>query len=136
VLFRSVYEFLRQYGNTMFGNSLRQTWLDYLAKQGDWAGFIQAYTPQKSAALQCYYVQARLAIRQATQEALEEAKQLWLVVGKSQPTACNVAFDYLAQSGILTTELIWQRIELDMAKYNLIFFINTFLSFTNSSNLG
>lgn len=114
-----VYEFLRQYGNTMFGNSLRQTWLDYLAKQGDWAGFIQAYTPQKSAALQCYYVQARLAIRQATQEALEDGKKLWLLVDKSQPTACNVAFNYLAQSGILTTELIWQRIELAMAKNNL-----------------
>lgn len=113
-----VYEFLKLYGNSAYGNSLRQVWLKHLAEQSDWVGFMQAYAPQKDTALQCYSVQARLFTKQSIQAALAEAKELWLV-GKAQPAVCEVAFDYLSQSPLWSSDLAWQRIRLAMRKGNL-----------------
>lgn len=110
-----VREFINQYGKTAFGDALRPDWLYLLAKQRDWTTFLQVYTPQKSTDLQCFYAQARLDTGQATQEALQDTKNLWLV-GKSQSKACDIAFDYLARSPLMNDTLIWERIGLAMDK--------------------
>ena len=113
-----IQEFLNRYGNTYFGNSLRRNWLKQLAKQGDWTNFIQAYTPQKATILQCYYAQARLTTGQQSQEAIRDTQALWLV-GKSQPNACDSAFEYLYQNGQVNDTMLWERINLAMQKGRL-----------------
>ena len=110
--------FLTQYGNTYFGELLRRDWLKQLVLADDWATFVQFYTPQKSVRLQCYYAQARIMTRRDTKAALDDAKKLWLV-GKSQPKTCDLAFEYLYQSGLINEALIWKRIGLAMAKGRL-----------------
>ncbi len=107
--------FLQQHGNTAFGESLRNNWLYILAKQENWSTFINTYVPQKSTGLQCLYTVARLKTDRDTEQALEDAKGLWLV-GKSQPNACDTAFDYLYASPLINDDLLWQRIRLAMAK--------------------
>ncbi|MEN8215972.1 MAG: transglycosylase SLT domain-containing protein [Pseudomonadota bacterium] len=110
--------FLKRYGDTYFGKKLRQDWLNLLAGNRDWAGFVQDYTPQKSTSFQCHYAYARLMIRQNTQSAISDAKKLWLV-GKSQPNACTPLFDYLYEHGLIDNALIWGRIGLAMKKGEL-----------------
>lgn len=105
--------FLRQYGDTYFGESLRRNWLKQLAKTGDWNTFIQFYTPQKSADLQCDYIQARLMTGRGTHEALDDAQELWLV-GKSQSKKCDPAFKQLYRRGFIDNEMLWERIGLVM----------------------
>jgi len=105
--------YLQKYGNTRYGNKLRQEWLTLAAKQGNWNTFLQSYTPQKSTTLQCYHAVARLQLRQQRQTALHDTKKLWLV-GKSQPPACDAAFAALYNSPLMTESLLWQRIELAM----------------------
>lgn len=107
--------FLKRYGNTYFGDSLRLDWLNQLAKMGDWASFIQFYTPQKSTSLQCHYLHARLMMGQQRRATLEQAKKLWLV-GKSQPNACDPVFEYLYSSGLINNAMLWERISLAMKK--------------------
>lgn len=109
-----VHSYLEQYGNTAFGDLLRRDWLYQLAKQGNWFTFIDLYTPQKSTSLQCYYAIARLETNRDTEQALTDTKNLWLV-GKSQPTACDTAFDSLYASPLMNDDLLWQRIRLAMA---------------------
>ncbi|MDM8557695.1 transglycosylase SLT domain-containing protein [Candidatus Parabeggiatoa sp. HSG14] len=110
--------FLEQYGKSHFGELLRRNWLKQLAHKGDWATFMQVYTPQKSTRLQCNYVQARMVTGQDTHAILLEAEKLWLV-GKSQPKACNPVFEYLYQQRLINDKLLWERIGLAMKKGRL-----------------
>lgn len=114
----SIYEFLDLYGQSAFGNSLRQSWLEYLINQQDWSGFLRAYTPQKSMALQCASIQARLETGQSPQAVLLEAKALWLT-DKPPPTQCNQAFEFLYRSSLMNDDLLWQRIHIAMSKDQL-----------------
>lgn len=107
--------FLKQYGDSYFGESLRREWLKKLAKAGNWETFARFYTPQKSANLQCDYVQARLMTGRDTHEALSDAKELWLV-GKSQSKKCDPAFEQLYRRGLIDDDLLWERIGLVMKK--------------------
>ncbi|MEZ5670912.1 MAG: transglycosylase SLT domain-containing protein [Thiotrichaceae bacterium] len=111
--FSEIERFLSYGGNTAYGNEIRQVWLEMLAKQGDWSNYLRIYAPQKSVALQCYYLQAQLATRQTTPTVWEDLKQLWLV-GKSQPPSCQEAFSYMVSNRVLTEDLVWQRIRLAM----------------------
>ncbi len=110
--------FLKRYGNTYFGQKLREKWLSQLAGKGDWKGFMRDYTPLKSTSMQCLYTYARLMTKQKLQGAVEEAKKLWLV-GKSQPEACTPMFDYLYKNGLIDKSLLWKRIGLAMKKGQL-----------------
>lgn len=110
--------FLKQYGQTAFGEKLRQQWLYQLGTQRNWGDFLQAYTPQKTTALQCYYAQARLETGQQTQAALQDIQALWLV-GKSQDNTCNPAFEHLYRSHLMNDQVVWQRIGLLMDKGNI-----------------
>jgi soluble lytic murein transglycosylase len=124
--------FLMRYGDSHFGNTLRQAWLEQRAQAGDWTAFLQAYTPQKSTELQCYFMQARLYSGAPRQATLEAIKQLWLV-GHSQPAACDPAFEFLYQSKFMNRQLVWQRIQLamDKGKINLTNALSKYLDTTD-----
>jgi len=114
----SIATFLKQYGNTYFGEELRRDWLKKLAQEKNWSTFLQNYTPNESTTLQCYYAQARLAMGQQIETALEETKKLWLV-GDSQPSSCDLVFEYLYQSNLMNDALVWERIGLAMQNKKL-----------------
>jgi soluble lytic murein transglycosylase len=107
--------YLKQYGDTWYGNSLRQKWLKNLARQKDWSNYLRFYTPQSSKTLQCYQVQARLMSGQSRRATIEAAKKLWLV-DHSQASACDPVFEYLYQTGHVTDSMLWQRIAMVMKK--------------------
>jgi soluble lytic murein transglycosylase len=112
----AVENFLQHYGDSHFGQQIRQGWLKSLAEQGDWNNFIRLYDPnEQSADLQCYYVQARLSTGQQTQAAIEDAKQLWMV-DHSQSANCTASFEYLIQNQQITDDMTWERIRLAMKK--------------------
>ena len=105
--------FLQQYPDSLLADDLRTAWLKLLAQRGRWQQFLQFYIPQKDTNLQCYQLQARIKSNQQTDTLLEDTKALWLA-GKSQPDACNPAFDQLVKSPLMTDELVWERIRLSM----------------------
>jgi len=110
-----VQDFLEKYGDTGLGALFRRTWLYHLAKQQDWENFERAYLPQKSADLQCHHVHAQLLKSGLTPALLEDVKKLWLV-GKSQDSACDPAFEYLYRSGQMNDALVLERIRLTMER--------------------
>jgi len=110
-----VESFLNQYRDSAYGSRLQEAWLKQLAAEGQWHAFLRTYTPQRSTVLRCYYAQARLHLNQDRKTALADTLKLWLV-GKSQPNACDPAFEYLYQSALMDDTLLWKRIRLAMNK--------------------
>lgn len=112
-----IQDFLNTYPDTPLSERLRQSWLHSLGKQRAWERYRAFYTPQSSVTLQCYYLRATRP-DPLTNEWLDQVQALW-VVGDSQPEACDPAFDFLYQSGRVTHDLRWQRIELAMENRKL-----------------
>lgn len=105
--------FLQQYPDTLLADDLRQAWLKLLAQRNNWQQFLQHYKTQSDVNLKCYQLQARIKTDQVSDQLLEDTRELWLA-GKSQPDACNPAFDLLVKSSLMTDELVWERIRLSM----------------------
>lgn len=111
----AVTEFLKRFTGTTAADKLRTEWLLQLAKQKDWASYLQYYTPQKEKTLQCNQWIALLQIQKSLPpDAIEQAKELWTsgVVQKD----CDQAFQYLQNKKLLDNELTWQRVVALMTK--------------------
>lgn len=112
--------FLKTYADTNVGEKLRREWLLRLARAGQWHAFLDDYTPQSSIALRCAHISARIATdaSNANEAALKtEAIEIW-TTGKSLPSTCSGIDDWLARRGVLTHELIRQRLDLALAESN------------------
>ena len=109
-----VRSFLRDHDGTPPAEALRKPWLALLAENGQWKRFVEDYRPQSDENLQCSYGQALLNSGRRS-EAMEQARSLWLS-GSSRPKSCDPLFETWINSGGLTRELTWQRIELAMRK--------------------
>ena len=114
--------FLDQFSYIPAASRLRKAWLDALMQRGQHVKFQQYYESNNDSAHDCFNLQARMLASQAP-NALDEVKQFWLV-GESQPEQCDPLFSWLEKRGYMTSELIWQRIdlamvngELELAKY-------------------
>ncbi|MBK1731356.1 transglycosylase SLT domain-containing protein [Thiococcus pfennigii] len=105
--------FLAAYAGTPLAERLRSAWLERLARQGRWSDYLAHYRPGGATTERCHYLQALIATGRGD-EALEAVEPLWLV-GRSQPAACDPAFDAWRTAGRLTPALVWQRIALAMA---------------------
>ncbi len=104
--------FLAEYGSTPPANSLRQAWLEYLAKTGQWQRLVRDYQSPAGQSLQCSYARALMETGQ-TSRAMEEAEKLWLY-GRSRPKECDPVFREWREKDRLTVDLAWQRIEMAM----------------------
>ncbi|KAF0192959.1 MAG: sltH [Gammaproteobacteria bacterium] len=105
-------DFLTRYADTPLAPRLRYSWLLRLAQQGAWQQFLNAYQAGDDATLQCYQRRALLRTGRKT-EAFARIEQLWLVAF-SLPDACDPLFQVWQESGAITTELLWRRIQLAM----------------------
>ncbi|MEM7219110.1 MAG: transglycosylase SLT domain-containing protein [Pseudomonadota bacterium] len=93
---------------------LLDAWLLELPGQNRWREYRDNFRDTRSATRRCYYLRAvyRTGDRD---EALAAVPPLWLV-GKSQPKACDSLFRTWIDAGLLTDELVWQRLTLALAR--------------------
>ncbi len=111
---QEVSAFLEQYRNLPISASLRRKLLRQLARQGRWQQYLDFYTPTKNVRLQCHYLYALIRTGQA-ETAYPDIKKRWLT-SRSQPRTCDRIFKHWKAAGKLTTELVWQRMELALNK--------------------
>ena len=101
--------FLQRYADYPFAYHARGSWLDILARRGDWEGYLKYFDDRANTRLQCISFQARLKLGQL--EGLdEEISRIWLR-GYSQPPQCDAAFSYYLESQGDPEQVIWARIE-------------------------
>ena len=105
--------FFENHGDLPMTESLRTSWLKLLVRRGRWQAFLDNYVPQSRDTMRCYQLQARIKTNNRNY-LLEDIRSVWLS-GKSLPPQCDAAFDLLYDSGLVTNELVWERISLAMA---------------------
>ena len=110
----SIDSFFSQYGKNQITARLRTKLLKYYARNARWDDFLHLYQDQTSTRMQCHHLTALLNTNQK-EAALQLVEPLWLSA-KSQPKACNTAFNAWKDAGFQTDELTWQRITLAMSK--------------------
>ncbi|MCX7097927.1 MAG: transglycosylase SLT domain-containing protein [Methylococcales bacterium] len=111
-----VLAFLSSFKDTRYAELLRNKWLAYLADNGRWQDFVQNYQATGDTALECQFYWANFQLGKQ-QPALDAAKRLWLV-GDTQPKECAPLLSALVLSPVMTPDLIWQRLDLALAKDN------------------
>ncbi len=109
-----VLAFFEQYKDTPYADWLRVNWLDKKAKNKQWQLYINAYTPQKSVDRQCHYVNALIQTGNK-EKAFARVPELWLS-GESRPRSCDPVFKAWKQAGMLSDDMIIERIKLAMKK--------------------
>ncbi len=109
-----VLAFFEQYKDTPYADWLRVNWLDKKAKNRQWQQYINAYTPQKSVERQCHYVNALIQTGNK-EKAFSRVPELWLS-GESRPRSCDPVFKAWKQAGMLSDDMIIERIKLAMKK--------------------
>jgi len=113
--------FINNYKVTHLSDRLRTKWLYELGKKSRWRDFLHYYEERRAVELKCYYLRAKLILensKKANNDALLDAKKLWLV-GNTQPKECIPLFKKLYAGSLITSELLWERIELSMQQGNL-----------------
>lgn len=103
-------EFLFENDNSFYADRLRANWLDRLARQKRWSLYLKYYREPQSNERQCLRLQALMATDN-TLQAYAETPLLWLVP-RSQDKACDPVFNSWRQAGLLTEDLLQQRIML------------------------
>ncbi len=109
-----VLQFFKQYKDTPYADWLRVSWLDNKAKKQQWQQYLNAYTAQKSIQRQCHYLNALIQTGNK-EKAFTQVADLWLS-GKSRPRSCDPVFKAYKQAGMMSDELVKQRIKLAMKK--------------------
>ncbi len=110
-------DFLTAYSDLPVSGQLRGAWLRQLIEQDRWSKFLSVYDDRSDTDMRCYNTRAQIRAGQE-KEVLQEAKLLWLS-GRSQPKTCDRLFEWMQDTGVLTSELIWQRIYLAMENDDL-----------------
>jgi soluble lytic murein transglycosylase len=125
---KQIESFLAKYEASPLDKPLRKKWLSYLAKQNQPELFRHFYRDMGNVALNCKYAEMLLQKDPSNAQAFELAEKLW-VVGKSQPSDCDVLFKQWRKGGNRTPELIWKRLSLaaDGGNHTLIPYLKTLL---------
>ncbi len=108
--------FIRDHAGSAPGETLRRLWLNRLAANEDWAGYVRNYADNGSETRECRYRSALLALGR-TSQALAGLETLYLT-GASLPDECDSVFARWQVDGGLTPELVWQRVGLALARGN------------------
>jgi len=124
----SIKTFLKDNADSPISTRLYDKWLNTLARRGKWDTFKQEFRSNtESKTLQCYQLRARLK-SEKIDTLSDEIAAIWLY-GKSLPKACDPLFDAWNKAGLMTNDLVWQRIELAMKnrKLSLAHYLKTHL---------
>jgi len=104
--------FLSEHADTPLAGRLRRAWLGRLAEAGRWREYLHFYTPDDSILRRCQYLHGLLSEGQRD-EVFEQMESLWLR-GRSLPGACDPLLDAWKEAGLMTSDLVWRRIDLAM----------------------
>lgn len=107
-------QYLSSLSDTPLAKQLLDRWLGLLADEGLWHSYLSFSKPGGSIERQCHRLNALLETGKR-QQAFEDVPKLWLS-GESRPAACDPVFDAWIAAGLLTDELVWQRVELAMQR--------------------
>jgi soluble lytic murein transglycosylase len=111
--------FLARPDDTPVIDRLRGEWLKLLGKKQQWDAFAAEYPHliNEDTELSCYALQARR--RTQENEALQEARKLWLSGNDDLPESCTPLFDSALASGILSEADVWLRVRLALEAGNV-----------------
>lgn len=104
-----VSKFLERYNDYPFSYHLRSRWLSTLAKREDWENYLSFFDNRDNTRLLCLSFQARLKLDKVD-GINDDIKKVWLR-GYSQPSECDLAFEYFLRTYHDAAEVIWLRIE-------------------------
>jgi len=113
-------DFMERYQHTPLSYRVRTQWLYRLAEDERWDTYLSVYRQQGGAKLRCSYFRATLHTDRSARtlkKVLKQVEKIWLV-GKKQPKECDPLFERLTKSSLMTSQLIWKRIELAMKAGN------------------
>ncbi len=111
-----IQQYINKYPNSPMAAKLRRKWLKDLAQKQEWQKYIQVYTPGMGTLYRCNYLKALEQTGQAA-KAYSEIEPIWLT-GKSQPDSCDAIFDSWLEQAPNKFQLIWQRFQLALKRYN------------------
>ena len=108
--------FLNENSDTYSSNQLRITYLNHLIKKNDKKRFLKAYKPDVGdISLECSFLNYWLSENKINEDKDRQIEQLWLTAS-SRPDSCNPVFKQWNTLGKLTSERIWARIDIAMAR--------------------
>ena len=115
-----VQNFLAKYIDIPFSDRVRGEWLKKLAKQGNWQSFFSEYADlqHEDVALQCYALLGHAQIGDIN--ITDASKSLWMSTA-DLPANCNILFDLLQKTGVLTQDDIWMRFRSALQEGKLSF---------------
>lgn len=129
---KEVEAYQKRYADNPLANSLQNVALVSYGSNQRWQQLLalQPNEPSNITA-QCYYWRAQH--NQNPGKAFKAVPDLWLS-GDSRPSACDPLFDAARKAGVINHDLIWQRIELALAKQNagLIRHLTSFINGTRA----
>ncbi len=107
----AVREFITAHQDEPVGRTLHRTWLRSLAGRERWRDFVVNYRDDLADdELRCSYLRARVAL-DMTDGLSDDLIEQWRTP-RQLPTACEPAFQWLRDRGLMTDELIEQRVRL------------------------
>jgi soluble lytic murein transglycosylase len=121
--------FVEQHADTPLAERLRQNYVYSEGKRGRWANFLAFFDPDNTTDLSaCFYPYA-LAKQGREDQAMAEARKLWLVPF-SQPDECDASFDLWLDAGHPDGATAWQRYAMSM-KDNEVTLANYLMRFVD-----
>ncbi len=103
---------LEALSDTPLSSQLLNRWLALLAEEGLWHSYLSFSQPGGTISRQCDRLHALIRTGKREQAFLQ-VPEIWLS-GRSQPDACDPVFEAWIDAGLLTEELVWQRVALAM----------------------
>jgi len=111
-----VLAFIRRHQGTAPGERLRRDWLKRVARDQRWAEYADAYADNGSETRECLY--RRALLETGDPETVFAGLDVLYRTGRSLPDACDPLLASWADGGGLTPALVWQRIDLALARGN------------------
>jgi peptidoglycan lytic transglycosylase len=115
----TVQKFLARPDDTPVIDRLRGEWLKQLGSNRQWDMFMAEYPHllNGDTELTCYALQARRNLQE--DDALREARSLWLANGEDLPDSCTPLFEAALARGVIGEEDVWTRIRLALEGGNI-----------------
>ena len=128
---KKILQFIEKYKTTYEARKAYINLIYRLSRKSKYTRLISIYENIGSTDLECLYIRAKIKKNQ-----IENIKKkiipIWLS-SKSQPKSCDFIFKWFYRQGMLSDELVWQRIKLslDRGNYKLAKYLVRFLSNKN-----
>ena len=105
-------KFITRYSDSPLAYRLRHSRLFFLARKKQWKEFLTFYQPTTNLKLKCHYHNALINTGQIEQS-FSEIEEVWLH-DRSLPKSCDPVLSIWKKNEILTSTLVWKRIQLAM----------------------